>query len=78
MSAVTVDPRLRERRHAVSAAEQQRRLRRLVALAVVVGLVLLAWGADSRGAQALLTFLRTPESRRLIEAHGYRTERPAD
>ncbi len=40
--------------------------------------VLLARGADSRGAQALLTFLRTPEARRLIEAHGYRTERPAD
>ena len=46
MTAVAVDPRLRERRHAVSAAEQQRRLRRLIALAVVVVLALAAWGVS--------------------------------
>lgn len=46
MTAISVDPRLRARRTTVAAATHRTRVRRLIALAVLVALALGAWGAS--------------------------------
>ncbi len=44
MTAISVDPRLRARRRAVAGATHRRRLKRLMALTLVVAVALAAWG----------------------------------